>query len=167
MPVIRPFFPLAALLLVTACAPTRGVPSLAPRPGERIDPRLPVEDRSAAIPADAQLGRQLAALVAQAQAAEGAFDSAIASAERLAAGAGARQSESWIVAQEALSGAVAARAPVTRALADVDALATALVTARGGISPADQQQLRSAAETIGAIDRRQAARVDAVQARLS
>ena len=153
-------------LLVASCAPTIGAPSLAKRPAELIDPRLPVEDRTAQIPANADLGQQLAGLVARARSAESAFDAAIATAERLAAGAGARQSESWIAAQQALSGAVAERAPVARALADVDALTAEWVAKRGGIAPSDQAQISAAAETIAAIDRRQAQRIDAVQARL-
>ncbi|MFC7537371.1 hypothetical protein ACFQPG_08325 [Sphingomonas sp. GCM10030256] len=159
-------FALLLPMVLAGCASASDAPSLAPRPAEAIDPRLPVEDRSGSIPASADLGAQLAMLVQQARAAEGRFDAAMAAAERLAATAGARQSESWIAAQQALSGAIAERAPVTRALADVDALGTALVNSRGGVSPADEAQLAAAADAIGTIDRRQHQRVAAAQGRL-
>ncbi|WP_205481473.1 hypothetical protein [Sphingomonas arenae] len=142
------------------------MPSLAPRPAESIDPRLPVPDRSGEIPLDATLAAGLQALVAQARATETPFEAAIAPAEQAAAAAGARDSESWITAQQALSGAIAARYPTTRALGDLDALSAARLKERGFIAPRDLAAIREAAEAIAAIDSRQAARVDAVQARL-
>jgi putative NADH-flavin reductase len=91
---------------------------------------------------------------------------AIARAEQLAAIARSPQSDSWVAGQQALSAAVAERYPVTRALADIDALATARVVGRGPLSQADQQALRQAAAAVEAINARQAARVAAVQRRL-
>lgn len=147
-------------------SPSGNVPSLAPRTAEAVDPRLPVEDQSAAIPADPALQAQAQALLQRAQSAEGQFAPAIDRAERLAASAGAPQSESWIAAQQALSAAIGERAPVTRALGDIDALTVAQVQAKGGLSPADIGGLRAVAQQIAEIDRAQAARVSAVQARL-
>jgi hypothetical protein len=160
-------FLLPLLLALAACAGAGdGAPSLAPRTAEGIDPRLPVADTSAAVPADAGLAAELRQLVRIAQGASSRFDAAIARAERLAAAAGSRQSEGWVAAQQALSAAVAERYPVTRALADIDALAAARVAANRALSLADQQQVREAAAQVAAVDARQAARVDAVQRRL-
>ena len=154
-------------LLATSCASTSGVaPSLAPRPAEAIDPRLPVADQSASIPADQALATQIDTLVAQAEAATSGFADAIARAEQLATSAGAAQSESWIAAQEALSAAVAARYPVTRALGDLDALSAARVRERGGLTRADQQLFDAASRRIGLIDQNQAEQVGRVQRRL-
>jgi hypothetical protein len=149
-----------------SCSTVGDAPSLAPRPSEGIDPRLPVADTSASVPADPALAGQLGELVGTARAAAAGFDVAIARAEQLAAIARSPQSDSWVTAQQALSAAVAERYPVTRALADIDALATARVVGRGPLSQADQQALRQAAAAVEAINARQAARVAAVQRRL-
>ena len=156
--------PLAALVACTG--PEGRVPSLAPRAAESLDPRLPVADTSASVPGDPVLAGQLSGLVGTARAAAGRFDAAIARAEQLAAAVDPRQSDSWVAAQQALSAAVAERYPVTRALADIDALAAARVAANRPLSLADQQQVRAAAAEVGALDARQAARVEAVQRRL-
>jgi hypothetical protein len=87
-------------------------------------------------------------------------------AERLAGAAGARGSESWIAAQQALSAAVAARAPTVRALADIDEASAQALQQQGGIAPNDFAAVEQAAATVAAIDQRQAARIDAVQRRL-
>ena len=158
---------LLAIAMLGGCsAPGGPPPSLAPRAAEAIDPRLPVEDHSAAIPADRALQAQARALLERAQSAAARFVPAIDLAERLAASAGSPQSDSWIAAQQALSSAIAERAPVTRALGDIDALTTAQIQAKGGLSPADLSGLRGIAQEIAEIDGAQAARVDAVQARL-
>jgi hypothetical protein len=109
---------------------------------------------------------RLAQLTNQAQAGDAAFREAAATAERLAAAAGSPQSESWVAAQQALSAAQAAREPTTRALGDIDALAANSIVSRGGLTPADLTAIQSAGANVGAIDRRQAATVDALQARL-
>jgi hypothetical protein len=154
------------MLAAASCSTVKDAPSLAPRPSENIDPRLPVADTSASVPADAALAAQLAALVQAAGGATARFEVAIARAEQLAGVAGPRQSDSWVAAQQALSAAVAERYPVTRALADIDALATARVVGGGQLSQADQQAVREAGAGVEAINARQAARVAAVQRRL-
>jgi hypothetical protein len=154
------------MLAAASCSTVKDAPSLAARPSENIDPRLPVADTSASVPADAALAAQLAALVQAAGGATARFEVAIARAEQLAGVAGPRQSDSWVAAQQALSAAVAERYPVTRALADIDALATARVLGGGPLSQADQQAVREAGAGVEAINARQAARVAAVQRRL-
>jgi hypothetical protein len=152
---------------LTACAVAGGpYPSLQPRSAEAIDPRVPVSGAVNTRPVAAQLAARLSELVSQARGGEGPFAALITEAERLAAGAAAPRSESWTQAQEALSAAVAARAPVARALGDIDALGADALQAQGGLAPADLAAIQAAAAEVAAIDRTQAARIDAVQRRL-
>ena len=158
---------LSLILCAAACtAPAVNAPSLAPRAAEAIDPRLPIADAPAMGVASASLVTRLNALVDRAHAGEPAFNAAAAEAERLAAAAGDAQSEGWVAAQQALSAAVAAREPVTTALGDIDAIGSAELQAKGGVSRADQAAIESAAATVSEIDRRQAATIDRIQRRL-
>lgn len=152
--------PLAAL---AACSTPGDEPSLAPRAGERIDPRVPVNDTSGSLPASASLSAELQRLVASARGAQGEADRAIAAAEAGAARAGPPRSESWIAAEQLLSAAIAARGPVTRALGDIDALTSRRVN---DLVPADLANVAAAAEQVGAVDARQAERIAAIQRRL-
>ena len=163
--------PLLTALLMSgalgACATPGGpYPSLQPRAAEAIDPRVPVERPMNDRPVSPALASKLADLVGQARAGEAAFDSAADQAERLAAVAGGAQSEGWVAAQEALSAAAAARGPTTTALGDIDALGGNALQTHGGISPNDLAAIEGAGAQVGAIDRRQAQRIKAIQARL-
>lgn len=157
-----------AIFLVTAGCTTAlaPAPSLAPRAAEAIDPRVPVVATIDQRPVDRALAAQLAGLIGQARSGEGPFTAAAGDAQRLAASAGPPQSETWVVAQEALSAAVAARAPTTRALSDIDAIAGAALAKQGGLTTADLAAIEAAAAEVGEIDRRQAETVDALQKRL-
>jgi hypothetical protein len=161
------FISLAVLGACSACS-SSGVyaPSLAPRAAEAIDPRVPIANAPPSGPADPALVSRLDALVAEARFGDAAFRTAVGEAERLAASAGDPQSESWVVAQQALSGAIAARAPVTKALGDIDAIASGELTRRGGMAPADQAAVASAAAQVGEVDRSEAAIIDRIQRRL-
>jgi hypothetical protein len=160
-------FALVALAALAGCtAAAHPGPSLAPRSAEAIDPRVPVVSTVAAQPVDPALAARLGEFVRAAQQGDGAFGAAASEARRLAAAAGGRQSESWIVAQQAVSATVAARAPTTRALADIDAIAASALSRQGGISPADLRAIEQAAAEVDAIDRRQAQAIDGLQARL-
>ncbi len=141
-------------------------PSLQPRAAEAIDPRVAVERPLNKRPVSAALASRLAELVAEAHAGEAAFESAAGEAERLAATAGAPQSEGWVAAQEALSTAAAARGPTGMALGDIDALGANALQSQGGIAPNDLAAIKSAGAEVGAIDQRQADRIKAIQARL-
>ena len=153
--------------LAAGCSSTSGdIPSLQPRAAERIDPRLPVGQPVNDRPIDPALAGRLDALVSQALSGEAGFEAAIATARRAADVAGAPQSEGWIVAQEALSGAVKAREPAANAMGAIDAIGADLLIAQGGLAPADFTAIQRAAEIVAAIDRRQAEAVAAVQARL-
>ena len=155
------------LLTLSACAaPGAPYPSLQPRAAEAIDPRVPVVRPVNDRPVTAGLAARLAALVEQAQSGDAAFDGAASAAERLAAAAGAPQSESWIAAEEALTAAIASRRPTATALGDIDAIAATDLQTQAGIAPNDFAAIKSAAATVAAIDRRQAERVDAIQKRL-
>jgi hypothetical protein len=155
-------------LLPAACAtPQSGEPSLAPRAAEAIDPRVPIPGDAVTGPADPALAARIGELMAEVRSGDAAFQAAAQNAEALAAAAGPPESESWIVAQEALSGLVAARAPVTKAIADLDALAAGRIAATGGILPGDLAALQSATAEAGAIGQRQAEIIDRLQAQLA
>ena len=147
--------------------PQAAGPSLAPRAAEAIDPRVPIPGEVVAGPVDPALAAKIAELLAEVRAGDAAFQSAVPNAEALAAAAGSAQSESWIVAQEALSGLVAARAPVTKAIADLDALAATRIAASGGIMPGDLAAIEAATAEAGAIGQRQADLIDRLQGRLA
>ena len=158
---------LIPMALLAACsAPVVNAPSLAPRAAEAIDPRLPIPDAIATGPASPALVLRLNELIGRARSADGAFQVAIGEAERLAAAAGDPQSETWVVAQQALSAAVAARAPVTGALGDIDELGSVQLASKGSVPPADQAALAAAAAIVSEIDSRQAAVIDRIQRRL-
>ena len=155
------------LLALSACSTPGGpYPSLRPRVAEAVDPRLPVVGPVNDRPVTAGLAARLSALVDQAQSGTAAFDSAASLAERLAAAAGAPQSESWIAAQEALTAAIAARRPTANALGDIDEIAATSLQAQRGIAPNDLAAIQRAASQVAALDARQAERVNAIQRRL-
>ena len=158
---------LALLLVLSACStPATNAPSLAPRAAEAIDPRVPIPSEPVVGEVTPSLSATLAELISQARKGDAGFQPVAAEAERLAAAAGAPQGEAWVVAQQGLSAAVAAREPVTKALGDIDALGSRELAGRGGISAADQAAIERAAATVGDIDRRQAALIDRLQRRL-
>ena len=94
------------------------------------------------------------------------FLAAAGEAERLVSTAGDPASESWIAAQQALSGLVAARGRTARALSDIDAIAAQSLMTAGGIAPANLAAIEAAASEAGAIDRQQAGLVESLRARL-
>jgi hypothetical protein len=155
------------LLALTACATPGGLyPSLRPRAAEAIDPRVPVVRPMNNRPVSATLAARLSALVDQAQSGNATFDAAASRAERLAASAGAPQSEGWIAAQEAITAAIAAREGTAAALGDIDALAATALQTQGGIAPNDLSAIKRAQSEVAALDERQSGRVKALQRRL-
>lgn len=154
---------LAVALTLASCAPAGPVPpSLLPRAAEAIDPRLPVLPATTPRAADAALLGRLAALERQAETGNGQFLAAAARAEQLARNAAAVRSESWVVAQEALSAATAARSETTRALSEIDTIVAAALQSRGTIGPGDLAAVQSAARTVAALDQAQAARLRSI-----
>ena len=156
----------AAFLLLAACASASAPPSLLPRPAEAIDPRVEVVRPTNDRPVDSGLASRLAELVSEARSADATFQTAVAQAERLAAAAGAPQSDGWVAAQEALSAAIAAREPTARALGDIDALGAARLQANAGLAPNDLAAIQQAGAEVGAIDERQAQAIKSLQDRL-
>lgn len=155
------------LLALSACAAAPSAePSLAPRAAEAIDPRVPIPSEPVAGPADPALAARLAELIAEVRNGDAAFQAAADDAARLAAAAGPAQSESWVAAQQAVSALVAARGPVTKAIADIDALAAARIERSGGILPGDLAAIQAASAEAGAIGAREAAAIDRLQAQL-
>ena len=158
---------LLPIILLGACSTAGGpYPSLQPRAAEQIDPRVPVVRPMNDRPVSAALASRLAELVDQARGGNAAFDDAAANAEKVASGAGAPQSESWISAQEALTAAIAAREATAKALGDIDEIAATALQNQRGIAPNDLAAIQSAAAEVAAIDGRQAERIDAIQRRL-
>lgn len=158
---------LLLVIALAACAPVRDAPSLARRPAETIDPRLPIADRSATLPADPALAAALRRIVAPAFAQSPTVDAATAQAATLAAAAGPPTSESWIAAQQALSSAIAAQEPVTRALGAFDAAVAERIATGGRLVPQDLAAVKALAEELAALDRRHRAAITAVQRTLS
>ena len=157
----------ASLVLLNACStPPVNHPSLAPRPEEAVDPRVPIPNVVRVDPADPSLSAHLAALVDQAESGDRVFRGLAENAERLAASAGAPESESWVAAQQALSVAQEARGPTTRALGDIDALGANALQKNGGIPAGNLAALQAAAAKVAEIDRIEAERVDAIEKRL-
>lgn len=158
---------LLTMVAMAGCAtPATRAPSLAPRAAEAIDPRVPVPDGPVSTAVDPALAARLAALVAQAEAGHAQFRAAAGPAQQAAAAAGGPQSESWIAAQQALSALIAARAPVTGALGDLDGLAAERIQKLGGIAAGDLRALEAATARVGEIDRGESALIDQLQARL-
>ena len=166
MRALAPILILFGLTTASCTRPGGPYPSLAPRAGEAIDPRVPVTRPMNDRPASEELVARLGALVAMARRGDAAFGPGIAIAQRLAAAAGAPQSESWILAQQALSAAIAARAPTANAAGDIDALAAAKLQSAGGIAPNDLKAIEDAGAIVGAIDQRQSDAIRSIQSRL-
>lgn len=157
---------LAFALTIAGCQSAGGPsPSLAKRSAETIDPRLPVE-RSVIEIADPAVEARLAELMRQARAGDLTFNAALATARGLTNAAGAPHSESWIAAQQAVSAAVAARATTTRAMGDIDALGSELIGRGDATGLGAFGSVRAAQAEVAAIDSRQSAAIDALQARL-
>ena len=154
-------------LAVAACStPSGPVPSLAPRAAEAIDPRVPIPNVPSTGAVDLALETRLAQLIDEVRAGDQAFVAVADQAERFVAAASNPDSESWITAQQALSALVEARGPTARALSDIDAIAAQRLETTGWITPANFAAIEAAASEAGAIDRRQAAVVDALLRRL-
>lgn len=157
---------LSLAVLLAGCAFTATPPSLAPRAAEKIDPRLPVVDNSAALPADPALLAELRAAEARARSAAAAAEPAIAAARNAVGSAGARESESWIAAQQLVSAAVAARGPFTTALGDFDRLIAGRIVSGARLVPKELAEAKASSAELAALDRRQGQELDALQQRL-
>ena len=159
---------LIVLPLIAGCSTPPPIgPSLAPRPAEAIDPRLPISSEAPTGTVDPQLAGRLSALVGEVRSAVPAFEAREAEAVRLAAAAGPDASESWIAAEQALSRLIEQHGVTTRAAADIDALASSRLEAQRWITPADRQAIAAAASEVAAVSARQAGAIDRLRAQLA
>lgn len=161
---------IAAVLLaiaLTACTATTATePSLARREAEGIDPRIPIVNAPATDPADAALQERVAALLAQARAAERDYEAALPRARDLVAAAGPAQSESWIAAQLAVSELQRLRGPAISAAADLDAMRSTQARSGTAALASELELVEQAAAELRAINERLAASQDALADRL-
>lgn len=143
------------------------MPSLAARPAEAVDPRVPV-NRPAEIGAvDPQLAALLATAVAQAQGSQAEFDVRVGEAQRLAPAAGSVGSESWIAAQAALSRLVEQQGVAIDAAADVDGYAGERLHTQRWLNPANQQAIGDTAAQIATITAAQAVVINTLTQQLA
>lgn len=163
---MKAFAPLIALCLAGCATTPTSEPSLARRSAEAIDPRLPIPSEPVAGPADATLSARLEQLVNEGKAGAAQFDAETGRAQSLAAAAGPAQSESWIEAQEALSGLEGARATTSRALSDIDALAADRIQ-RGVMTVGDRAAIEAALAELGGVMERQTTVTDRLAAQLA
>jgi len=164
---MRAFAPLLALGLIGCATSSATEPSLARRSAEAIDPRLPIASEPTLGPVDATLAARLSQLIADSDAEAATFFAQVDQARALAEAAGPAQSESWILAQQALSGLEGARARSTRALADVDAIAATRIQSGPGLTAADRRAVEVASATLRAMTDRQSSIIDQLGARLA
>ena len=153
---------LGAAALAAGCSPEGEFPSLAVRPIESQDPLEEPVRTPPVVAAEPALRGRAAALLDQAQAGDRAFAAALGPARTAARGAGAPGSESWVVAQQAISRAEAARAATTTALGELDEL----IVARAAV-PTDAEDfaaIRRALAEVERLVRAQQQRLDALTA---
>ncbi|HYJ52095.1 MAG TPA: hypothetical protein VEW04_02900 [Allosphingosinicella sp.] len=154
----RPALAALAATLLAGCVSQGPFPSLAPRPAELEDWS---EEPVRAVPVvadDPALSARIAALLGEARTGQRAFEAEAPAAERVAARAGARGSDSWLEAQQAISRLEAARGSTGAAVAELHALD--LARASAPTSEADQAALKAAIEEAEAIAARQQQRID-------
>ncbi len=163
---MRLVLPLALVTLTAACATPRGFPSLAPRGAEMIDPRVPIVATPSPGSVDPATASALAAAVSNARNGTGEFNQLARRAEALAAAAGPRESESWVVAQQALSALGAQHGVTTNAAASIDAIAADKIDATRWLVPATRSAIEAAAAEVGTINDAQAAVLRRLGARL-
>ncbi len=156
----RHFLVPAFAILIAGCVAEGAFPSLAPRAAERELNEEP-ETAVPAIPSDPALTARAAELVLLARAGEREFSRAYPEARPAARAAGVEGSESWVVAQEWISGLEAARVETMRALAELDQL----LLARAGqpTSESDFAALQAALEEAERIAANQQTRIDSLR----
>lgn len=174
----RTLLPLAASVLLCACAGQGPFPSLAPRAVERelsgqaappcVGSAAPAAAHAPAapLPSDVQLASRVTALVADARSGQSAFEAVLPRANASAARAGAAGSDSWIAAQQDISRLEAARVRTQDALAELESLSIA----RSGdqaTNEADRASVLAAAEEVRVLAAGQQAEIERLSAPLS
>lgn len=166
----RFLLPLASVTaLLGGCASHDGeFPSLAQRPAEReyaAEQLAPPKVRPP-LPDDPAVAARAGAFVAAAREAEGAFAGAYQTAAAAAGRAGAPGSDNWVVAQQAVSRAVAAQAPLARVVGELGDYAAARAR-QTPISPGDVERLQAASAEVQRIVESQADRLRRLESSLS
>jgi len=156
---------LPVLLLLSACAPAGDFPSLRPRAVEALRPDAPLPAPPPLRPASPEVAAQVSGIVARGQDGQRAFEAALPGVQTLVAAAGTGASESWTQAQQAISRLDAERGPSVVALADLDALATALGTQGERVN--DLAVIRAAAADLAAVVGRQRETLDQLSGQLA
>jgi hypothetical protein len=157
----RRFAFLAAAMILAGCAVQGPFPSLAPRPAEQIDMTVEPVRPDPVVADDPALTERIAALSAEARAGWRDFEAEAGAAEHAAAASGPRGSESWVIAQQAISRLEAARARTMAARTDLDRLA--LERQDQPTSPADRQAIEGAIAEAEAIAARQQSRLERIR----
>ncbi len=152
---------------VAACSAPGNYPSLAPRATEGIDSRIPIDPRPTPGTLDGRTSAALRDAVSAARRGVAEFNRLASAAEALVAAAGARQSESWIAAQQALSALGAQHGVTTTAAANIDAIAAEKIDETRWLVPATRAAIEAAAGEVGVINDAQSATIDRLSARLS
>ena len=165
MRLFRPVPAILALLGASACAPEGPYPSLAPRPIEKAMADSEEQPVAAVPPDDSGLPARIEPLAAQARRGESEYQAALPEAREAISKAGPSGSDSWILAQQALSRLEAARATIVGAVTELDALALAESGARP-LSPADKERLDAATRDAQAMAERQQAEIAKLQAKI-
>lgn len=160
---------LASLALTAGCASNEGdFPSLAQRPAEReyaAEQNGPIPVRPP-LPADPSVATRAEGFVAAARGAQGAFSSAYETAAAAVGKAGPPGSDSWVIAEQAVSRAVAAQAPLAKIGGELDDYAAARAR-ETPLAPADIERLHAATAEVERIAAEQAARIRRLEAALS
>jgi hypothetical protein len=153
---------LAAAALAAGCTPEGEFPSLAVRPIESEDPLVEPVRAPPVVAPDPALRARAAELLAEAHAGDRAFAATLGPARTAARSAGAPGAESWVVAQQAISRAEAARSVTTRALAELDRLS--VERAAVATNADDFAAIRRALAEAQRVARAQQQRIDALRA---
>jgi Meckel syndrome type 1 protein len=159
----------AAAFALAGCASDAGeFPSLAQRPAERAfaaEQMAPPKVRPA-LPDDPAVAQRTSAFVAAAREAEIGFGRAYDTAAAAVARAGPAGSDSWVVAQEGVSRAIAAQAPLTRLLGEMDDYAAAR-SRQTPISPGDIGRLDTTSAEVHRLADAQTARIRRLETALA
>jgi hypothetical protein len=165
----RPLLSAAAALSIGAlaggCTTDGDFPSLAPRAIEQEDPLAEPVRTPPVVASDPALLARVRELRAGGFAGAAAFETEARAAEAAAARAGASGSESWVVAQQALSRLEAARGPAAVALAELDRLL--ILRAAEPTAADDFAAIRMALAEVENLAADQQRRIDQVRSRIS
>ncbi len=156
-------------LALAACLDRGEYPSLKPRAFELAHATTaPLPPAPPAPPARPEIVARTAALARQAREGQSAFAIELARTRPVVARAGAADSESWITAQEAVSGLEASRSPSVVAMAELDVLNLSGVDAAGlKFGENDFAAVRAAADQVDAIVTAQARDIAALTGSLA